>query len=163
IRTDGKGGEWNKFLYQSGLSALYFIFLERLVLTHPNVDYYSFWPPPATEGENALIQSAVWERVCSSSRRLFIDSTRGPVPISQTIFDRNSKQRIASLVKRILPGHVVVSNPTVLRGMFDKQRGPVSCLDPTYVRTLLRHNNSVVRMKTLSFNDQELKSLLQFL
>ena len=75
LRRDDKGGEWNRFLAEGCLSKIYFIFLERLRIVHGQaVRYYDFWPPSSGEAqdETGFIQSAFWDQIRHSSRKIFI-------------------------------------------------------------------------------------------
>jgi hypothetical protein len=176
IRTDSKGGEWNKFLAEKCLSRIYFIFLERLAML-PVVGYYAFWPPTRSEAhtdETGYIQSAFWDQIRGSSRRIFVDSVQLglPVGISQTIFDRRTATpsdhpALSSLVKRLQPSHVVVSHSTVLQGIFDpvveQNNSSVTTLDPELVRRLLQKHSRKVDMAKLTFKDAELRILLKFI
>jgi hypothetical protein len=176
IRTDSKGGEWNKFLAERCLSRIYFIFLERLALL-PVVGYYEFWPPKRSDAhtdESGYIQSAFWDQIRGSSRKIFVDSVQPglPVGISHTIFDERTaipsgQTRLPSLVKRLQPSDVLVSHSTILAGIFDpgleQNNSSITTLNPEFVRQLLRKHSKKVDMAKLAFKDDELRILLKFI
>jgi hypothetical protein len=177
VRTDGKGGEWNRFLAEGCLSKIYFIFLERLAPLQCNPStYYSFWPPPRSEARTdatGYIQTAFWNQLRESPRRIFVDFEEplSPVGLSQTVFDQRTgipegHKVLPSLIRRMQPTHVVVTDSLVLKGVFkpvSDNDTTVTFLEPQLVRQLLRKHSKKTEMAKFGFKETELQVLLEFI
>lgn len=175
LRTDSKGGEWNKFLVQFCLPKIYYIFLERLVSWHgSSIDSYKLWPSLATrDGNTEKARVKFWNEIRTVPRKLFLDTMQPglPVAVSDVIFDQRpdaSNHRILpSLIKRIQPSIAIVNNPLILDGVFPPTRQlpigtpAVKSLTYKYIQELLRENSSKEKMNALAFSDAELKFLVE--
>lgn len=172
LRTDSKEGEWNKFLAQSCLSKLYFIFLERLVISHRNVlNFYTFWPSSSIKTQNEIsdsLQEAFWSQISQCRRHLFLNPSNTPVPISQAIFDPRVSvvkgDSIRLLVKLTRPCLAIVNSSIVLNGLLVAERSLNSdflYLTPKFVRNLLQEDSIREVLKEVS--DSVLKSIVSFI
>lgn len=174
LRTDSKDGEWNTFLAKTCLPILYFIFTERLISTHHDIDVYAFWPSKSIRTENeisSVLQSAFWDQLPRCARKVFLTPAQIPVPMSLAIFDirtgRPSRDSVRSLVVAARPTYAIVNSPIVLSNLFPVSQGSAGkkpdlvCLTPEYTRGLLREASVEEILKT--FADIDLKSILVFI
>jgi hypothetical protein len=178
LRTDSKDGEWNTFLAKTCLPILYFIFSERLISTHHDIDVYAFWPSKSIRTENeisSVLQSAFWDQLPRCARKVFLTPTKSLVPMSQAIFDTrddrpnrdSNRDSVKSLVMAARPSYAIVNSPIVLSNLFPVSQGSTGkkpdllCLTPEYTRGLLREASVVEILKTLA--DIDLKYILLFI
>lgn len=176
LRTDSKGGEWNKFLAESCLPPIYFVFLERLaLLCHKAAKFYSFWPTLSGEVQSEIsgyLHSAFWDQIRLCTRNIFVDAVKPPAPISQTIFDARAPSEdttgddsILLLIRRLRSSHVVVNTPIVLNGLSrsrSAEHPDVAFLTPAYVRNVLQEASAKEKLTRDAFNDSNLNAVVQF-
>lgn len=174
LRSDGKGGEWNKFLADSCFPALYFLFLEHLLyVTKDPLCQDSYWPP-ASKPEHYISQClhiAFWTQLPSCTRNLFGSIFR--TPIARTIFDvrllpNPLNDPVLALVKRFRPSYGIVNSPRILTGLQDLQTTnpdqyyTVNILNSKYVRGLLQDGSAKMIMASPPINDHDLRGILWF-
>lgn len=173
LRTDSKEGEWNRFLAQSCLSKLYFIFLERLVISHRDIaDFYAFWPSWSIKTQNKIsdsLQAAFWAQISQCRRHLFLNPSKTPVPISQAIFDTRGSvvkgDSIQLLVKLARPSHAIVNSSAIRNGLLLVAERSLDSdflyLTPKFVRNLLQEDSIRGVLKEVA--DSDLKSIVSFI
>ena len=176
LRTDSEEGEWNRFLAQSCLAQLYFIFLERLIISHRDiVNFYAFWPSLSIKTQNEIsgsLQLAFWAQVPQCRRHLFLSPSNTPVPISQAIFDTRGStdhvvkdDSIRSLVELARPYQAIINSSVVLNSLLLGDRRSLEStflyLTPKFVRNLLQEDS--IRGVLNEVADSDLKSIVSFI
>ena len=178
LRSDGEGGEWNKFLADSCFPTLYFLILEHLLFVTKNPIYQDSYWPPVSKPEQYLSQrlhSAFWRQLPSCTRNIFDGSNESrPTPISRTIFDVRPPQHgslndpVLALVKRFRPSYGIVHSPRILTGLQSLQTtnpehySAINFLNPSYVRSLLQDGAAETVMTSAQINDDDLRQILLF-